>query len=1400
MFNPATMNGGDYIYTVAGTTPCPATSATVTVNVVTNPDPGSPGAATLCTTGSAVDLFSLINGMPDAGGTWSGPSAVIAGEFDPATMSAGVYTYSISVPPPCTSVSSTVTITLAQPPNAGSDADITLCISSPATSLLAALNGTPDATGTWSGPSAVAGGMFNPATMNNGDYVYTVAGTSPCPSTSATVTVNVVTNPDPGSPGAATLCTTGTAVDLFSLISGTPDAGGTWSGPSAVVAGEFEPATMSAGVYTYSISVPPPCTSVSSTVTITLVQPPNAGADADLTLCISSPATSLLVALNGTPDAIGTWSGPSVVAGGMFNPANMNSGDYIYTVAGTTPCPAAVAIVTVTVVATPYPGGPGFLTACTTDGTSDLFSLLEGTPDAGGIWTAPDGGVVTAEFDPSTDPSGVYIYTINVPPPCVSVSSTVTVDLVAPPNAGIDAVITLCISSPTTPLFPLLGSTAENGGTWTNATGGAFTGTFDPAVDGAGIFNYTATGNAPCPVDVAQVEVFVVSTPDPGIDGTTTVCASDVPFELFDHLGGTPDGGGTWTGPTGITFAGTFNPAVHAAGDYTYSISAPPPCSSVSSTVTVTIVPPPDAGTDGSITVCATGAAVDLFTILQGTPENTGTWSGPMGAGWDGTFDPATDVPGVYVYQVEGTIPCPASTAQVTVGVTDEPFAGNNAILNLCITSDPVDLFPSLGAADPGGVWTSPNGGNFNGIFTPGVDQSGPHTYTVIGTAPCPSAQATITVTQLTDPDAGEDGALTLCANIGDFDPFNALLGTPDAGGNWYAPNGTSVTTPLNAATTGSGSYMYVLTIPPPCVNDTAFVALTIVPTVDAGVSDSLFVCSNESVVDLFAALGGAPNSGGTWNGPGGAFTGTFDPNSSTPGNYVYTVTGTSPCPNASATITMDLEPLPDAGTNGSITVCPEHAPVNLFTLLGGTPDNGGTWTGPGDIPNNGTYIPVTDPVGPYTYTVFGTICPDASASSTVQVFAVPVPNAGPDQIVCSLTTDLNATGTWASGSWASTSGIAFGANTAPDGTVSATQGGAYILVWNVITAEGCAAHDSVSIVFTDPIVPSAFTVDAICHGACDGSVTISATGGNTDNGHYTYLWSNGPLSTGNAPTGICAGDYFVTVLDSNACSTVLAYTIGEPVPLQIDAVSTIPETCPGSCDGSLSVIDPEGIGYTLQGNTQNTNTFTGLCAGTYVVTMSDANGCVAISSGLVPSPPPVIADFLFSPDTVFVDAPYVDFTNLSSTNSVTFIWDFGGEGSSNEASPSFNFPGGLGGTYTVCLTAMDVNGCADDTCAVITVLDRLLVFVPNSFTPNGDGVNDGFLPIFNTDAVVDYKFLVFNRWGEEIFNTELPGKPWNGDYSNVSSKEEVYVWKLTAKDKYSGDLIEKIGHVTLLR
>src|SRR5690606_26270813 len=143
---------------------CPNASSTVTVSETGSPDAGTDGAVTVCSDGTPIDLFNSLGGTPDAGGSWSGGRA--DGLVDPAVNPAGTCTYTLTATAPCAGATADVTVTVEAAPDAGSDGALTVCDQGAAASLFAALGGTPDAGGTWSGPSAVTGGMYDPATMD----------------------------------------------------------------------------------------------------------------------------------------------------------------------------------------------------------------------------------------------------------------------------------------------------------------------------------------------------------------------------------------------------------------------------------------------------------------------------------------------------------------------------------------------------------------------------------------------------------------------------------------------------------------------------------------------------------------------------------------------------------------------------------------------------------------------------------------------------------------------------------------------------------------------------------------------------------------------------------------------------------------------------------------------------------------------------------------------------------------------------------------------------------------------------------------------------------------------------------------------------------------------------------
>jgi gliding motility-associated-like protein len=202
--------------------------------------------------------------------------------------------------------------------------------------------------------------------------------------------------------------------------------------------------------------------------------------------------------------------------------------------------------------------------------------------------------------------------------------------------------------------------------------------------------------------------------------------------------------------------------------------------------------------------------------------------------------------------------------------------------------------------------------------------------------------------------------------------------------------------------------------------------------------------------------------------------------------------------------------------------------------------------------------------------------------------------------------------------------------------------------------------------------------------------------------------------------------------------------------------------------------------------------------SGTYDVTLTitDAAGCSGIITldDLVNAWPQPHADFSPSASTVTTEHPLILFAD-GSTNTTRWLWHFGDvQGSySEERSPAFTFPGF--GCYTVMLVASNDSGCVDTHEQEICVEDPYAVYVPNTFTPNGDDINDRFGVVGSVRAPRDYRLMIFDRWGRELFSTTEAYQGWDG----AGIPEGVYIWKLAMRDTDS-KLHEHVGHVTLIR
>jgi gliding motility-associated-like protein len=1467
IFDPAVDLAGDYTYTVTGVNSCGDATAKITVSVQTAPDAGTNGVLDVCSDAAAVDLFTLLGGTPDAGGTWSPSLTSGSGVFDPAVDLAGTYTYTVISAACGITETAEVVVTVQPAANAGSDASIDFCATDAPSDLFTVLGGTPDTSGTWS-PALVSGsGVFDPAVDLAGDYTYTVTGVNSCGDATATITVSVQTAPNAGTNGVSDVCSDAAAVDLFTLLGGTPDSGGTWSPALVSGNGVFDPAVDLAGTYTYTV-ISAACGITETAEVVVTVQPEaNAGSDASIDFCATDAPSDLFTVLGGTPDAGGTWS-PALTSGsGVFDPSVDLAGDYTYTVTGVNSCGDATATITVSIQTTPNAGTNGVLDVCSDAAPSDLFTVLGGTPDAGGTWSpalvsgsgvfdpavdlvgtytytvlsaacgitetsevvvtvqpeanagsdasidfcatdapsdlftvlggTPDAGGTwspalasgSGVFDPSVDLAGDYTYTVTGVNSCGDATATITVSIQTTPNAGTNGVLDVCSDAAAVDLFTLLGGSPDAGGTWSpSLTSGS--GVFDPSVDLAGTYTYTVISAACGITETAEVVVTVQPAANAGSDASIDFCATDAPSDLFTVLGGTPDPGGTWS-PALASGSGVFDPAVDLAGDYTYSVTGVNSCGDATSTITVSVQTAPDAGTNGVLDVCSDAAAVDLFTLLGGTPDAGGSWSPALVSG-NGVFDPAVDLAGTYTYTVISAACGITETAEVVVSVQPTANAGSDASIDFCTTDTPSDLFTLLGGTqDAGGTW-SPALASGTGVFDPAVDLAGDYTYTVTGVNSCGDATAIITVSVQTAPDAGTNGVLDVCSDAAAVDLFTLLGGTPDAGGTW-SPSLTSGSGVFDPSVDLAGIYTYTAISAACGITETAEVVVTIQPAANAGSDASIDFCATDAPSDLFTVLGGTPDAGGTWSPALASGTGVFDPAIDLTGDYTYTVIGVNSCGDATATITVSVQTAPDAGTNGVLDVCSDAAAVDLFTLLGGTPDAGGTWS-PSLTSGSGVFDPAVDLAGTYTYTVISAAC-GITETAEVVVTVQPAANAGSDASIDFCATDapsdlftvLGGTpdpgGTW-SPALVSGSGVF-------DPSVDLAGDYTY-----TVTGENSCGDATATITVSIQTTPDAGT-NGVLDVCSDAAVVdlFTLLGGTPDAGG---TWSPA-LASGSGvfdPSVDLAGTYTYTVL-SAACalssSAVVTVNVEIPIDLAAIAVSLDFEICLGD----ENFVNVSGLGlladgfYDLEFQLTGANNSTNIINVEVVAGVADFN----IDAALLNSPgitnfeilrissPSLLCDIILS-SSADQDFEVIDIESLQliidgnvfcaednptlielTDNIITTLPIFWFD--SPTGGNALNDTAELSNGATYYAEVINSSGCSSLSRLAVTVLvepcDELGIIIPDGFSPNGDGINDTFNIRNIRTLYPDFTIEIFNRNGNILFQGNANIPDWDG-------------------------------------
>ncbi len=457
-----------------------------------------------------------------------------------------------------------------------------------------------------------------------------------------------------------------------------------------------------------------------------------------------------------------------------------------------------------------------------------------------------------------------------------------------------------------------------------------------------------------------------------------------------------------------------------------------------------------------------------------------------------------------------------------------------------------------------------------------------------------------------------------------------------------------------------------------------------------------------------------------------------------TAGTYTVTVSDANNCTATASVIvaqpsevvvTTTVVPATCGLTNGSATA----------SATGGTPSYTYAWS------NNQTGATATNlAAGTYTVTVTDLNGCTKTAVVTIQQLGSPSVAMSSTAVSCFGGNDGTATAT-VTGGTAPYTYTWFG-NPQTTSTITGLTAGTYTVT--VSDANNCTATAIVIVAQPSAVVVTTTVVPATC-GATNGSATASATGGTPG---YTYVWSNN--QTGATATNLAAGTYTVTVTDANGCTKTAVVTILQLGSPSVAMTSTAVK-CFGGNDGTATATVTGGTApytYVWAGSTQITSTITGLTAGTYTVTVSDANNCTATASVTVAQPSEIVITVTSNPSTCGAANGSASASATGGTPSYTYFW------SNNQSGATQT--GLLAGTYTVTVT--DGNNCTKT--AVVTVNNLgapVVTITPTNVTCFGG--NNGTASANVNGGTAPYTYV----WsGQPVQNTQTAVGLFAGTYT----------------------------------
>ena len=871
----------------------------------------------------------------------------------------------------------------------------------------------------------------------------------------------------------------------------------------------------------------------------------------------------------------------------------------------------------------------------------------------------------------------------------------------------------------------------------------------------------------------------------------------------------------------------------------------------------------PTASISGGATVCQnTPAQVITFTGANGTAPYTFTYNLnggsnqtiSSGTGSTATISIPTSTSGTSTYNlvsVASSSGCTQSqTASASVVVNPVSTASISGGATVCQNAaQPAITFTGSGGTTPytfsytingGGTQTISSGTGSSVVLNAPTATAGTVTYSLLsvsnanGCSQNQTGSAIIAVNSM--PTASISGTATVCQNAAQpvvtFTGSNGSLpytftyningGTTQTISSGTGSN-AAVTIPTTTVGTSTYNLLSVSSVNGCSQNQTGSATVIINPT--PIVSGASSVCQGASI--QLSVTG--TSTGASWSSShpsiatvsaSGEVTGV------SAGTVQITYTEASGC---STSQTIQVLGLPTASIGSNATICTgDNATFTLSGTPGSTVDyTDGATTSSITIPASGT-ISISSPAlyNTTNYTLLHVQSASCSQSLTgaITITVNPIPVIDPVSDI-----NLCARGLVQIPAFTGTNGISFawtntntaiglassGTGTIPDFTAVNNQSGSQTAIIEVTPVINNCAGTPVSFSITVNNLPVAHAGSD--QSACLNDGIVHQIGAASSAGN-TYSWSPGTnLNNTTISNPVITADsagtisYVLTVTNNLGCENTdtVAFTGVEVSDVSLSSSSSF------SCeDGMVSIhlttTEQVSIQWFVDGtlsassNGTDLNTYFGT-SGTHSVDVLVTNsfGCSKMESlnGGIQVYPDVTADFTTGLNSNTIDefTDQIELVNLSENASV-YNWYVNGNWASAATNPTLALEEGLG-NVEILLIASNEYGCSDTATLVIEPLSDGVVYVPNTFTPNGDGTNELFIPVISDDFSLDhYLFEIYNRWGERIFTTTDRNAGWNGSYLGQLCKTDMYVWKLSLKSKRTGFAESMEGHVNLLR